>query len=71
MTTETIRARVAFLPAFGEVLTEFRRTLAAIAAGQRAARDYEHLSSRSDSALAREGLRREDIIREIRRRHFA
>ena len=67
MASLTISSRNRVLPAF---LHEIGRILASIAAGSRAARDYRHLTSRTNAALAREGIARNDIPRLVLERNF-
>ncbi len=52
-------------------LHEIGRAIASIAAGTRAAREYQELSNRTDAALAREGIARTDIPRVVLERNFA
>jgi hypothetical protein len=56
---------------FSGLLHEIGRALASMAAGARAARDYQVVSNRTDAALAREGIDRHDVPRIVLRRNFA
>lgn len=69
MTTETIRSTV--FPTIAEISHGLGRLVSAMAAGSRAASDWERLSRMSDSQLARQGLTREAIGRRVFERHFA
>ncbi len=46
------------------------RILGSIAAGQRAANDFQRMNARTDARLAEDGIRRADVARGVFERHF-
>ena len=56
--------------AFSSFLHEIGRTIASMAAGARAAREYQELSRRTNETLARDGIARIDIPRLVFERNF-
>jgi len=52
------------------LINEIGRMFASIAAAQRAASDYDELSSHTDAQLANEGMSRADVARVVYERHF-
>ena len=46
------------------------RIFGSIAAGQRAAKDFQRMNARTDTRLAADGIRRADVARAVFERHF-
>jgi hypothetical protein len=69
-TTRPRDAGKAFLSRIGDGFAAVMRFLSALSAARSCARELERLSALSDSALARRGLRRDEIVQHVFRNHM-
>jgi hypothetical protein len=53
------------------MLRNLGRIFGSIAAGQRAADDFQRINARTDARLAADGIARADVARIVFERHFA